>query len=285
MRFLALLALTACGLSAQSIRPIPWKPSPIKGNGAVKTAASAGASVQAFFFPEDIIFPHLATGAGWETVFTLVNMSTRTVPAEILFFNQQGGELNVTIRALPSGEQAAGSAFELSLPSGGSSTFALVDTTPGQTRTGWAAVDYDTTGVRLGGFATFRQKIAGRPDFEALVPMSSYEDYIFLLPVDETQGFITALAVCNPSGTFPAVVTLEMLDTGGNTVATRTLNLAPGGHTAFPIREQFPEMAGRMGTLVVESNTDRLAGLGLRFNTAGGNSFSSVPVMNWSGLF
>lgn len=286
MRLLILLAV-ACGtLAAQQFRPIPWKPFPHKSKAAPAAAAvRSGGAIQTFYFPEDVVFPHLATGAGWETVYTIVNMTETSVISDLYFVNQQGGELEVTIREQGDTATLTGSSFEFTLPGGGSTTVALVDTTPGLTRQGWAFLDYDATSSRLGGFATFRQKIAGRADFEALVPLSSYEDSTFMLAVDETAGFITAMAICNPSDIENAVLTLTMLDPDGGTIATRTINLAAGAHTAFAIREQFPAMVGRAGTLVVESNTARLSGLGLRFNTAGGNSFSSIPVMNWAGFF
>ena len=286
MRLLILLAVACGSLAAQQLRPIPWKPFPHKYKGqAAPAAVRSGGVIQTFFFPEDVVFPHLATGAGWETVYTIVNMTPTSVTMDLYFVNQQGGELEVTIREQGSSGTLSGASFEVTLPGGGSTTIALVDTTPELTRQGWAFLDYDATSARLGGFATFRQRIAGRADFEALVPLSSYEDATFMLSVDETAGFITALAICNPDDIADAVVTLTMLDPDGVTIDTRTINLAAGAHMAFAIREQFPAMVERAGTLLVESNTDRLSGIGLRFNTAGGNSFSSIPVMNWQGFF
>jgi hypothetical protein len=289
MRILILLAMVSGSLFAQSIRPIPWKDSPIRGSAAVKgqmsaKQAQAGTVRKTFFFPEDVVFPHLATGDGWETEITLVNMSSGAVDSEIFFYNPQGGEFTVTLREQPNGESITNSAFEVSLDSGASTTVVLVDTTPGQLRQGWAVVDYTGDDNRLGGHATFRQKIAGRADYEALIPMSSYEDYAFLLPVNDSAGFITAIAMCNPSANVSANILVQLLDLDGNEIARRELTLGPQQHVATAISEWFPQVAGRYATLYVESNTDRLSAIGLRFNTAGGNSFSSVPIMNWSGL-
>lgn len=285
MRLLILLAVMCGTLFGQNFRPIPWKSSPSGAKAQNAAAVRSAGGVQAYFFPEDVVFPHLATGNSWETVFTLVNMTPSSVTADLYFVDQQGGEMTVTIREQGATATLTGSAFEFNLRGGASTTVALIDMTPVQTRIGWAFVDYDATQSRLGGFATFRQKVAGRPDFEALVPMSSYEDSTFMLSVDEIAGFETAIAICNPSDTLNAVLKLTMLNRDGGTVGTREIPLAAGAHTAFPIRQQFPEMAGRAGTLLVESNTSRLSALGLRFNTQGGYSFSSIPVMNWAGFF
>ena len=289
MRILILLAVVSGSLFAQSIRPIPWKDSPIRGSAVVKgqmsaKQAQAGTVRKTFFFPEDVVFPHLATGNGWETEITLVNMSLGTLDFDIYFYNPQGSEFTVTLREQPNGEPITNSAFEVSLDSGASTTVVLVDTTPGLLRQGWAVVDYTGDDNRLGGHATFRQKIAGRADYEALIPMSSYEDYSFLLPVNDSAGFITAIAMCNPAADVSANILVQLLDLDGDEIARREVVLGPQQHLATAIREWFPQVVGQYGTLYVESDTTRLSAIGLRFNTAGGNSFSSVPIMNWIGL-
>lgn len=290
MRYLALFALLCGTLSAQSIRPGVWKPSPIQAGPAVAAAGSAKAAFstatrKAFFEAGDVVFPHLATGDGWETEFTLVNMSESTVNFDMYFYNPQGGALSVTLRELPGTATMTDTAFEITLDSGASTTVTIVNTTPTQLRTGWAILDYNTEGFRIGGSATFRQKIAGRADYEALIPMSNYADSLFLLPVNDTSGFITALALCNPASNLTANVTLQLLNTDGDEIARRTITLRPQEQLAVPLSQWFPQVTGRFATLFVESSTDRLSALGIRFNTAGGNSFSSVPIMNWKGFF
>lgn len=289
MRVLVLLAVACGSLFAQSIRPIPWKDSPIRGSAVVKGQMSAkqsqtGTVRKTFFFPEDVVFPHLATGDGWETEITLVNMGLGPLDFAIYFYNPQGSAFTVTLREQPSGEPITNSAFEVSLESGASTTVVLVDTTPGVLRQGWAVVDYTGSNSRLGGHATFRQRIAGRADYEALIPMGSYEDYAFLLPVNDSAGFITAIAMCNPSANVSANILVQLLDVDGFEIARREVALGPQQHVATAIREWFPQIVGQYATLYVESDTDRLSAIGLRFNTAGGNSFSSVPIMNWIGL-
>jgi hypothetical protein len=289
MRILILLAVVSGSLFAQSIRPIPWKDSPIRGSAVVRgqsftERAKAVEGRSAYFFIEDVVFPHLATGDGWETEMALVNMGKASQTFGLFFYTQQGTAMQVTLREMPSGEEFTDSAFEVSLDSGASTTVVMLDTTPGQLRQGWAVVDYTGNSNRIGGHATFRQKIAGRADYEALIPMSSYKDFAFMLPVNDSAGFITAMAMCNPSANVASSVLLQLLDVDGIEVARREITLNPQQHVAAAVRDWFPQVQGNYATLYVESSTDRLSAVGLRFNTAGGNSFSSVPVLNWEGL-
>ncbi len=232
----------------------------------------------------DTVFPHLATGGGWETVIVMVNMSNETVTYSTYFNNQQGGPMNITFREYPGGNVVTTNAIRSTLSPGASFNFALFDATPA-TQVGWARVENQTPNSRLGGYAVFRQRIAGRADFEALVPLSSYEDHRFFLPVDEIQGFVTAMAICNPGGNLVTSVTLQMLGLDGREIARKTVAIGPGEQRAFAIASEFPEIRNRLGTLYVQGSTNRLSAIGLRFNTAGGDSFSSVPIMNWIGMF
>jgi hypothetical protein len=170
------------------------------------------------------------------------------------------------------------------LSPGSSFNFALFDVKPA-TQVGWAVVEYDSSNARLGGYAIFRQRISGRPDFEALSPLSSDSDSRFYLPVDEIQGFVTAMAICNPASNTSTNVLLQMLSMDGVEIARRNITLAPGAQMAFTIQDYFPQMANRLGTLYVSGSSNRLSALGLRFNTSGGSAFSSIPIMNWPGMF
>jgi len=49
--------------------------------------------------------------------------------------------------------------------------------------------------------------------------------------------------------------------------------------------DRFQHLAGLAGTVYAQSSLDRLSALGLRFNLGGGNAFSTIPIMNWSGMF
>jgi hypothetical protein len=273
------------GLSAQSIEVIPWKPSSIVATPELGDAGKKDAGRYAFYLDDALVYPHIATGGGWETVMVELNMGTTTLKYSTYFYDQSGNPLPVTFRTVPEGTIVTGAAISSTLPPGTSFNYSLFDNTA-QTKVGWATVEYDTTSGRLGGYAIFRQRVAGRgTEFEALVPLSPYNDHKFFLPVDEIQGFETAMAVCNPASNVSTTVLLRLQGLNGVEIGRKTITLLPRSHTAFRIQDHFPEMKGRLGTLYVEGSTNRLSALGLRFNTSGGYSFSSIPIMNWPGMF
>ena len=285
MKMLAVFLFFVSTVFAQSVQVIPWKPAPARATSNGPLKSSGGQQTRhAYFQSDDSVFPHLATGGGWETVIVIVNMSAATMQYSTYFYNQNGGPMSVTFRESPSGNIVNATAIASTLPPGASFNFSLFDTSA-TTQVGWAFVDYDSSVGRLGGYAVFRQRIQGRPDFEALVPLSSYFDHRFYLPVDELEGFVTAMAICNPASNSSTNVVLRMTGLDGIEISRRSLTLAPGNQTTFLIRDRFPEMINRLGTLYVEGSSDELSAIGLRFNTLGGSAFSSVPIMNWSGMF
>lgn len=269
----------------QTVEVIPWKPSSVQAMDlSDRTISGIESSPNAYFSSDVRIFPHVVTGGSWETVIVMVNLSPVPINYKTYFYNQQGGPMSITFREFPSMNVVTTSAINSTLPPGASFNFSLFDSTP-NTQVGWASIEVVTPNTSLGGYSVFRQRVAGRADFEALVPLSSYEDHRFFLPVDEIQGFVTAMAMCNPASNLSTTVLLQMLNLNGVEIARKTITLAPGEHRAFAIIDEFPEMQNRLGTLYVRGSSNRLSAIGLRFNTAGGNSFSSVPIMNSGQMF
>jgi hypothetical protein len=115
-------------------------------------------------------------------------------------------------------------------------------------------------------------------------PLSPYDDYKFYMPFDNIQGFVTAISLVNPATNFTGHVTITALDLEGNFIDQTIVTMLPGTHTAFILADRLA-LANRLGTLYVKSDITRLAALGLRFNNLGGFAFSSIPIMNWSGMF
>src|SRR4051812_11691135 len=64
---------------------------------------------------------------------------------------------------------------------------------------GWAEL---TNAKRIGGVAVFRQRIEGRPDVEAAVPIVPSVRR-FVLPFDDTRGFVTAIALASTIRLWP----------------------------------------------------------------------------------
>ena len=278
--------LTAITFAAEGtfVRSIPAEGNRIFGQPAVSSPVGS-ADRNAFVGPTDGVFPHLATGGGWETIIVILNMSNASVPFKMRFYGQDGNPMPVTFRNYPELQLTTTAAAEGQLRPGGSFNFALFSSTP-DTRVGWASLEYNaTTTTRLGGYAIFRQKVTGRADYEAVVPLSAYDDFKFYMPFDNIQGFITAMALTNPASNATNRITIRARDLNGDLITQTEITLPPSGQTAFVLTDRLPELANRLGTIYVESSLNRLSGLGIRFNAAGGNAFSSIPILNWSGMF
>jgi hypothetical protein len=228
------------------------------------------------------IFPHLATGGGWETVVVIVNMSSAPVDFRASFYDEVGGPMQVTFSEFPSGRITTASAIDGHLGTDGSFNFSLFDATP-NTQVGWMRLDYDTTLHRIGGYSAFRYKAGGVIN-EGLVPLSGYDDTRFFMSFDNIEGFATGIALTNPAPN-PNLVTIVAMDLDGNEIVRGQLTVPAGGHFSFVLVDSFPELAGLTGTLYVSSNQTMLSAVGIRMNVAGGRTFTSIPIMNWEGMF
>jgi hypothetical protein len=231
----------------------------------------------------DKVFPHLATGGGWETLIVVVNLSNTAIDYRQYFYDTSGKPMDVTFRTIPEGKLVTGSVTDTHIAPGGTISFLLYDQGGPTTKTGWSYLSYTATNVRLGGYAIFRQKNTGRPDFEALVPLSGLDDSEFVMPFDNTAGFQTAMAIVNPGSNYTSNVTVTVRDTEGRTVGTNSIPLAPGSQQSFLLSDKFPVTAGKIGSLLFSGSTNMLTGLGFRFSSAG--SFATIPILNWSGMF
>ena len=233
---------------------------------------------QALVQSTDMIFPHLAMGGGWDTTIVIVNITNVTTPFTQYFYDEAGNPMTVTVRA-PDGSTSMVNSMQNTLAPGGTVRFTLISSSA-DAQAGWSGISYDSSQGRLGGYASFRLNVNGTVN-EGLVPISAYDDSWFVMPFDNTQGYITALALCNP-GNVADNVTITAVDANGNKMASETINLAPGAHIAYVITGDghMPSLANAAGALIVEStNTTTLSGLGIRMNSSFG--FTSIPIMNF----
>lgn len=190
-----LLGVVLCATSmAQDVRVLAPEPNHIIGaplSGAMKSKDSTRSALVG---KTDQIFPQIATGGGWETVMVIVNMSRNTMSYTQRFYSSQGQPMNVTFRTYPEGRLVTGTAIEGTLRPGSSFNFALFDSTA-TTQTGWATLAYDTSAGRLGAYSVFRQRTPTGAQFEALIPVSAYDDTSFFMSFDNIQEFTTAIAL------------------------------------------------------------------------------------------
>jgi hypothetical protein len=222
-------------------------------------------------FPGDDALPQMADGGGWKTQIILVNLSNVRMPFVIDFWRSDGSSWPVSITGVGTGDRLSGG-----LDVGATAVFESAGL--GELTQGWAELTYDTGVGRIGGLGVFRQTVPGRPDFEAVVPLSSLFDHVIVLPYDNTAGFNTGVAAVNGSRSGFATVTANFRDENGATYATDTITLPASGHTAFALPARFPATQGRRGTVLFRSNTEFFSVLGLRFHPGG--AFTSFSGLN-----
>jgi hypothetical protein len=253
-------------------------------SAAVLSAAESG-SPQIVVNPlTDRVIPQVVDGASWSTAFSLTSLDpTRTIYWTIELFSDRGAVDSFDIAG-----SGAASKFQGFLEPNNTTFFETAGTGTVLNQ-GWALIKtYDRpvtdagailTNDHIGAVATFRQRIAGRPDFEASVGLSAINETRFALPFSNTNGFSTGVAVLNPDRVNRAAVVVLVYPQVGAPIRQDSFLLEPGSKLVFSVPERYAETVGIRGSLRVTTvNGAALSGLGLRFNPGG--AFSSTPPLS-----
>lgn len=218
----------------------------------------------------DSILPHIADGNGWKTLITLVNTRSVDVQYTLAFHSSPAGQpWKLNIAGL-----GAVSTISGTIPIGGS-VFLETTNPPGATSVGWAELEdnYD----RVAGMAVFRFSPEGLQDTEAVVPFANKYDDDFCIPFDNRAGFVTSIAIVNPSAHDVAEVFVEFRDLKGQRILQETITLQPLEHLPFSTIQRFSATADKNG--VIEFTSVRgVSALGIRFNPR--FSFTSVHALS-----
>lgn len=214
--------------------------------------------------------PQVVDGSVWKTTLTVFARSYRGAQVTVTFYDENGRLLGMPI---------AGAGVVTSTQFGvgpyDSVTLETEGTAPATT-VGWALIESDND---IGGVAVFRQRVAGRPDYEAAVPFTVPSAQV-MSTFDNASGFATGVAVVNNSA-FPVTVNIGFTAEGGDAISTRVLSMNPRTHMSFTLPERFPEVAGKRGTVSLTAITaagtvdGSVSVLGLRFNPGG--AFTTLP--------
>ncbi len=148
---------------------------------------------------------------------------------------------------------------------------------------GWAEVACGTcTGNSKGvsGLAVFRQLQPDGKIQEAAVPINSTLMQRSLLPYDNTNGFVTSMAVANLSTVETARVRVAFRDATGKLLRLdKFKDIPPHGHYAFELPAEFPSPAGQRGTADIWALNGNISLLGLRFSPTG--AFTSFEAQSF----
>ena len=226
-------------------------------------------------FTGDTVIPQFVDGGGWKTTITTTNLDSKTVHFVVLFFNDDGSDL--TVRVLGQGivkgvDIVLGSAQSATFETAGDAQFLAQ---------GWATIKKDNASDSVGGFAVFRQRIPGRSDSEDVVPVVSQFDSHFVLLYDNTAGYVTGIAMANPTSS-SIIVPISIRNEAGQIIDRRTESLGAFQHKAFAISDRWLSSDGLRGSIEFVTSGFGVGVLGLRFNPAGAfTSFHVLSNINW----
>lgn len=225
-------------------------------------------------------FGQIAFGGCYVTTFTLVNMSPgppsgSTAQVSLSFYMDNGTPLSAPIQGVGSM-----TSYAFAIPAGGAQNVVLT-TTNTTTVEGWASLS--RTGpnfVEVRGQAVYRCAIAGRPTYEAVVPLSTGPTEciiafpptaapVILMPYDNTAGLhTTSVAIANITNAAISVA-IEFDDQNDVKVASDTLNLGALAHTAFDSTANYKATVGTQGVLRISASTSSVTPVGFLFNPSG----------------
>ena len=201
-------------------------------------------------------------GGNFVTQFAIVNLEQSQVSFQFKFWGDAGSALN-----LPMLNGATGSLAGTLAP--GATAFA--QTTGNSSPLLQGSADVLSTG-RIGVVAILKRVIPGLPDSEATLLGTQSGSNVFL-PFDNTQGFVTGVAVSNSNSTQSLSVLMTFTSENGAQSST-TIVLPAHGHTSFVLPTTYSATAGARGSIRFTSSSPDIAVVGLRFNP--NNSFTSL---------
>ena len=217
------------------------------------------------------LISHLASGAGWETTFVLVNAGASAAQARLSFFGDSGSALSLPLTFPQSngGVPATQSTLAQTIAPGASLWVQSTGAVNSALLTGSAQL---TSTGNIGGFVIFRYNPNGQ---EAVVPLESRNAAAYMLAFDNTGGLVTGLAVSSVSAQ-AASIPVILRDGTGAQIGTGAINLPANGHYSQLLATSFPATAGTRGTVEFDAPAGVQIGVvGIRSSPA--LTFTTLP--------
>ena len=216
----------------------------------------------------------IASGGGWDTSLTLIDLGTASTEARINFSGNAGSSLVLpfTFPQQTFTGTMLGATLDQILNPHGQFVINAAGSLSDPLSVGWAQL---STGGSVNGFAIFKNS-SGQ---EAVVPLETRNAPSYLLAYDNAGALATGLAIANlASGA--ADVNVVIRDDTGRQIGTRTINLPPQGHQSFMLTDAqsgFPVTVGKRGTVEFDTpQNGQISVLGLR---AKGAAVTTLPVL------
>ncbi len=221
-----------------------------------------------------LTLPHVLDGGGWQSTIVLTNSSASAASVSLIFHQDvSGGGSSPWNPPFLDVSSTNG----MVMPSG-SSLYLRTNGTAANLTQGWAEMDAD---AGVSAYIVFTNKFpAGGVQYdEGTAPAVASSNRI-LVPYDDSNGFVTGIAIVNPTAADESIsVGFRTVD---GLVSVNTLpTLKAMTHTAFVLSQTFPVIAGHRGLAEFYSPTGNISMIGLRFNPT--QSFTAAPVIFQSG--
>jgi hypothetical protein len=210
----------------------------------------------------------VADGGAWKTTIVMANTDSEPAPFEIDFYQADGTPLNLPLKGIGTVNQ-----YSDIIPVGGTRTLETLGESADLLQ-GWAEV---IAGKGISGNAIFRQHLSDTIDAEGVVPVNSGTGRHFLLPFDNTQGFVTSIAALDPQG-LQTNLSITFRDENGLLISSESMFLNGNSRVAFTLPSQFSKTANRRGIAEFTSSASEVAALALLSNPRG--AFTSIEPIN-----
>ena len=207
------------------------------------------------------VLPQFAFGGGWYSALYFTNTGNTAVTFPLNFISDSSAPLNVPA--------VAGSSTVVNLAGHGT---ALIEApNSGPLNQGYVSLSLPQGVVAYG---VFRSSVAGAPDQEAVVPLSSAFSTGATLMWDDTH-FVTSVAIVNPSAV-PTTVAITVRDVNGVVIGTASIPLGATSKTEAVMRNLpgLSSVAGNRGSAKFTVTAGFIAVLGLRSD---GLALTSIP--------
>jgi hypothetical protein len=194
---------------------------------------------------QELVFPHLVVGGGWECEITIMAQGSENSFGGIAFYDQAGQPLEIEMQG------GMHSHFGYNLNHRSAQTFHL--SRGGPARVGYAVVsqmvlDGNSQGS-INGFLSYRYRSHGRVVHQIGV-LSSPALYDADIPFDNTNGNQSALALLSMTGN-PVTVTRHTLE--GTLLEEQTIPFDNFTQSAKYIEELFPASKNERGMIRIRS--------------------------------
>ncbi|HXK59824.1 MAG TPA: PQQ-binding-like beta-propeller repeat protein [Acidobacteriota bacterium] len=223
-------------------------------------------AIDVYVTTNEIFMPQMANAGGQKTIIMLANPGSTPVKATVYFYGEDGSSISVPLQSYGVQDQV-----EVTVPAG--ATLSLqTDPAVGNAMTGWVRVISEAP---LRGTVNFQfaegEEVTREAGVADSVPTGSANIY-----VNVEGDFNAGVAMANPTEQ-DSNVTLRLLDSSGAEIASKSLELPSGAHSASFVVEMFPDEVGDSfeGTLAIEADVPIVI---TAIRTKGGLQISSYPV-------